>query len=160
MSFNDLFAEYYSVLEALRRCADRLRFMLDIIFPHCVLHVIDHKSIYSLDTHIMAEAFHEYHCHKLLEEFRLECNLLQQLTLVEGIRRLFVLRKIVNSDDIKYHDKREPIDCVNIYTCMKPKIRIHTSRYTYMVQVREEMWDEFDKLYSKLCLMVDDLHKY
>jgi len=104
MSFNDLFAEYYSVLEALRRCADRLRFMLDIIFPHCVLHVIDGKSYNDIDTHIMAEAFHEYHCHKLLEEYRLECDILQQLTLIEGIHRLFESRKLVNRDDIKYYD--------------------------------------------------------
>ena len=146
MSFRDLFEQFNNLAEALYRSYDRLNFIINMVFPACVLRTIDCKS--GDHIHIMTDAFYEIHYRKIIDEYKLHNTINRQLIIIRKIRELFTSYGV-----IKFHEYilQETFyqKFVNICISCKPRIYIYTPNGKYIIQLSHKMYDEFEKWYFK-----------
>ena len=139
MSFRDLFEQYNNLAEALYRSYDRLNFIINMVFPACVLRTIEFQ--YGKNIHIMTEAFYEIHYRKIMDEYKLHNTIRRQLIIIWEIRKVLESYGMIKYDEYILQERNYQ-KYIHISVGHKPRIDIYTPNDSYRIQLSNKIYKE------------------
>ena len=136
---DDLRNEWNILYNGLERSNERIRYKMDMIFPACVLRTVEYQLKYFGPINIMSEGFFEVHYPKIIEEYLLYNEKVNQIESMCKLWDLCISRGMIKDEEkflgfVSIDFQIEKDD--------KPVIQNYVLPINYIIQLNEELYDK------------------